>query len=107
ECPKACGPQAILRAGFSNRVLAALRQSGGVMMRMFARVLAVAGTAMIAGAPGAYAAAAGGGAPTGSPTGSATGSAPSASAPAVSNDRLFYALGVILSRNQNLAALDL
>lgn len=78
------------------------------MMRMFARVLAVAGTAMIAGAPGAYAAAAGGGAATGSAaTAPSSKSAQPAATPAASNDRLFYALGVLLSRNQNLAALDL
>ncbi len=83
-------------------------------MRMFSRVLAVVGTAMIAGAPAAYAAAVANGSSTGSPTGAATGSAAATSsptraqpaAPAASDDRLFYALGVLLSRNPSLAALD-
>jgi FKBP-type peptidyl-prolyl cis-trans isomerase FkpA len=66
-------------------------------MRMFARVLAVAGTVMIAVTPGAYAAA--------STNGAAPGAA-SAAAPA-SDERMFYALGVLLSHNQSLEALDL
>lgn len=77
-------------------------------MRMFGRVLAVVGTAMFAATPGAYAAAStNGAASSGAPTASGSpGAHTPATAPAT-DERTFYALGVLLSRNQNLAALDL
>ncbi len=77
-------------------------------MMMFGRVLAVVGTAMIAVTPGAYAAASSNGA---APAGAAAAPSPKSTHPggaaAASDERMFYALGVLLSRNQNLAALDL
>jgi FKBP-type peptidyl-prolyl cis-trans isomerase len=82
------------------------------MMRTFVGLLAALGSAMIAATPGAYAAAAAGApaSPSGAePTSGAAASPKSAqSAGATASDhRVFYALGVLLSHNQNLAALDL
>lgn len=71
------------------------------MMRMIGQFLVAVGIAIIAVTPAAYAAA--------SDNGAAAPKAahpPTASA-ADANDQLLYALGVLLSSNQNLAALDL
>ena len=78
-------------------------------MSMFGRLLAAVSTAMIFVAPGAYAAAAANGAATGGASAAAPASKethPGAAQPA-NNDDLFYALGVLMSRSQNIASLDL
>jgi len=78
-------------------------------MSMYGRLLVAVSTAMMVVAPGAYAAAVANGAAT-------SGSAAAAPAPkgthagapqASGDDNLFYALGVLMSRNQNIAALEL
>lgn len=77
-------------------------------MRMFGRVLALVGTVMIAVTAGTYAAASNDGAAApGAAAASSSNSAHPAGAAAAPDERMFYALGVLLSRNQNLAALDL
>lgn len=77
-------------------------------MRLFAQLLALISTALMALSPGAYAAAAASG---GSASAAAATPTPKAARPSAAqgaaNERMFYALGVLLSRNQNLAALDL
>jgi FKBP-type peptidyl-prolyl cis-trans isomerase FkpA len=79
------------------------------MMSMFGRWLTAVGVAMMAMTPGVYAAAVANGAGNGSAAADAStpkSTQPAAAQPA-SDDKVFYALGVLVSRMPNLAALDL